>query len=70
MQTVQIAKSPNKREPDDAPRWLRTTGDPIQIGEIAQQGDLQGDGSVPVGIYSRVPPDLVLRCACRTLRST
>ncbi len=56
-QRVSIVKSIKKLEPDDAPRWLRT--DRItNIGEIAQQGDLQGDGSVPVGIYSRLPPDL------------
>ena len=50
-----------KREPDDAPRWLPT--DKITtIDAIAQQGDLQGDGSVPVGIYSRTPPDLCYDC--------
>jgi cellulose synthase (UDP-forming) len=46
-----------KRSPDDAPRWL-STSKLTNIGEISQQGDLQGDGSVPVGVYSRVPPDL------------
>ena len=60
-QPVKIDKKLDPRKPDDAPRWLRT--DRITpIGEIAQQGDLQGDGSVPVGIYSRVPPDLCYPC--------
>jgi cellulose synthase (UDP-forming) len=47
------------REPDDAPRWMSTDPDKItHIGDIAQTGDLQGDGSVPVAVYLRVPPDL------------
>lgn len=47
------------REPDDAPRWLSTDPNHItHIGDIAQTGDLQGDGSVPVGAYMRIPPDL------------
>ena len=38
------------REPDDAPRWLSTDPNKVtHIGDIAQSGDLQGDGSVPVG---------------------
>jgi cellulose synthase (UDP-forming) len=45
------------RQPDDAPRWL-STDHKTTIGEIAQTGDLQGDGSDPVNVYMRVPPDL------------
>jgi cellulose synthase (UDP-forming) len=45
------------RQPDDAPRWL-STDRRTNIGEIAQTGDLQGDGSDPVNVYLRVPPDL------------
>ena len=56
-QTVQLAQVPKARKPDDAPRWL-TTDRITTLGEISQQGDLQGDGSVPVVIYSRIPPDL------------
>ena len=53
------ANSLKAREPDDAPRWLSTDPDHItHLGDIAQTGDLQGDGSVPVGAYMRVPPDL------------
>ena len=48
---------PKAREPDDAPRWL-STEKTTTIGQISQTGDLQGDGSVPVGVYMRVPPDL------------
>ena len=56
-QSVKLDPMPKRREPDDAPRWLSTTHE-TNIGEISQQGDLQGDGSVPVGVYSRIPPDL------------
>ncbi len=50
-------KMPSPRQPDDAPRWLRTDRN-AEVGEIAQTGDLQGDGSVPLAIYLRLPPDL------------
>ncbi len=50
-------KAPAPREPDDAPRWLST--DKItQLGDIATTGELQGDGSGPVAVYMRLPPDL------------
>jgi cellulose synthase (UDP-forming) len=59
MQTVRLAAETGRRKPDDAPRWLST--DRITtLGEIAQTGDLQGDSSVPVGAYFRIPPDLDL----------
>ena len=54
---VASMKMPAPREPDDAPRWLSTTKN-TPVGEIAQTGDLQGDGSVPLRVYMRVPPDL------------
>ena len=57
VQRLSITSAPAKSEPDEAPRWMRTDKN-TPIGDISQQGDLQGDGSVPVGIYMRVPPDL------------
>ncbi|HEY4357235.1 MAG TPA: UDP-forming cellulose synthase catalytic subunit [Acidobacteriaceae bacterium] len=54
---VTLPSTIKKRQPDDAPRWL-PTDHIVTIGESSQQGDLQGDGTVPVGVYSRVPPDL------------
>jgi cellulose synthase (UDP-forming) len=54
---VASMKMPAPREADDAPRWLSTTHN-TPVGDIAQTGDLQGDGSVPLRIYMRVPPDL------------
>jgi cellulose synthase (UDP-forming) len=56
-ETVRLTMTPKARSPDDAPRWL-TTDRITTLGEISQQGDLQGDGSVPVTVYSRIPPDL------------
>jgi cellulose synthase (UDP-forming) len=50
---------PAPRKPDDAPRWLSTSeGRAATLGQIAPTGDLQGDGSVPLAVYFRVPPDL------------
>jgi cellulose synthase (UDP-forming) len=50
-------KMPAPRQPDDAPRWLST--DKItRIGDIAQTGELQGDGAAPLRVYMRMPPDL------------
>jgi cellulose synthase (UDP-forming) len=50
-------KLPAAREPDDAPRWLSTQRI-NRIGDIAQSADLQTDGSNPIAIYMRLPPDL------------
>ena len=50
-------KMPAPRTPDDAPRWLRTDK-VVHLGDIAQTGDLQGDGAVPLRAYMRLPPDL------------
>ena len=47
------------REPDDAPRWL-STDHITTLGDTTEGNDLQGDGSVPVAAYMRVPPDLYL----------
>jgi cellulose synthase (UDP-forming) len=54
---IKALKMPASREPDDAPRWLST--DKINyVGDIAQSGELQTDGSNPVAVYMRIPPDL------------
>ena len=50
-------KMPGPRQPDDAPRWLSTERK-TEIGEIAKTGDLQSDGTAPVSIFMRLPPDL------------
>jgi cellulose synthase catalytic subunit (UDP-forming) len=52
---------PTPRQPDDAPRWLSTGKNRItKFAEIAQTADLQGDGSVPINVTLRLPPDLDL----------
>jgi cellulose synthase (UDP-forming) len=56
-EAVRLVVAPRAREPDDAPRWL-TTDHITTIGELSHQGDLQGDGTYPVTVYSRIPPDL------------
>ncbi len=59
-------KMPAPREPDDAPRWLST--DKITpVGDIAQTGDLQTDGSGPVRVYMKLPPDLCYSCIQKNL---
>ncbi len=51
---------PAPRHPDDAPRWLST--DTItHLGDIAQTGELQGGGFVPLTVYMRLPPDLYIQ---------
>ncbi len=50
-------KMPATREPDDAPRWL-STEKITHIGDIAHTTSLQTDGSGPVAVYMRLPPDL------------
>jgi len=50
-------KPPAPRDPDDAPRWLRTDR-VVRLGDLAQTGDLQSDGSTPLRAYMRLPPDL------------
>jgi cellulose synthase (UDP-forming) len=56
-QSLHNVRRPDPRKPDDAPRWL-STEKKTTVGDITQTGDLQGDGSVPVGAYMRLPPDL------------
>ncbi len=54
---VPSIKMPAPREPDDAPRWL-STEKITSIGDIAQPGSFETDGTAPVAIYMRLPPDL------------
>jgi cellulose synthase (UDP-forming) len=54
---VPSLKMPAPSVPDDAPRWLST--DKItHVGDILQIGSLETDGTNPVAIYLRLPPDL------------
>jgi cellulose synthase (UDP-forming) len=59
QQTGQLIQKPRERKPDDAPRWLSTEKDKRStLGDVTEGNNLQGDGSVPVGVYLRLPPDL------------
>ena len=58
MSTAKTIKIPCRRQPDDAPRWLSNRSHYEPSGDITQTGDLQGDGSVPVAVYMRLPPDI------------
>lgn len=50
-------KIPAPRLPDDAPRWL-STEKITRIGDIVGAAELQTDGSHPIAVYMRLPPDL------------
>src|SRR6202044_1442572 len=54
---VSSIKMPARREPDDAPRWL-STEKITRIGDIPHPGNFDTDGSTPVAVYLRLPPDL------------
>jgi cellulose synthase (UDP-forming) len=48
---------PPPRKPDDAPRWL-TTEKLNSLWSLSSELAMQSDGSKPIPIYFRVPPDL------------
>ncbi len=48
---------PARQAPDAAPRWARTD-QTIPLSEYAAPGQLQGDGTTPLNVYFRIPPDL------------
>jgi cellulose synthase (UDP-forming) len=48
---------PAPREPDDAPRWL-PTDKLVSLWALSSGQALQSDGSRPLPVYFRVPPDL------------
>jgi cellulose synthase catalytic subunit (UDP-forming) len=55
--TVDTLKLPSKRQPDDAPRWARTD-ETISLWDYATAEQLQGDGTAPLSVYFRIPPDI------------
>ena len=54
---IESLKLPNKQAPDAAPRWARTD-QTIPLWEFSTVNELQGDGSAPLNVYFRIPPDL------------
>jgi len=52
-------KLPGKQGADGAPRWARTDHS-IALWDYAIADQLQGDGSAPLSVYFRIPPDIFL----------
>jgi cellulose synthase (UDP-forming) len=55
--TIPSLKLPAPRAPDDAPRWL-STETVTPFGDIQDAGNLETNGTDPIAIYPRLPPDL------------
>ncbi len=55
--TIDSLRLPNKQQPDAAPRWARTDQH-IALWDYATAEQLQGDGTAPLSVYFRVPPDI------------
>ncbi|HEY2857904.1 MAG TPA: UDP-forming cellulose synthase catalytic subunit [Terracidiphilus sp.] len=54
---IDSLKLPVKQASDSAPRWAQTD-QKIPLGNYANPEELQGDGSTPLNVYFRIPPDL------------
>ena len=48
---------PAKSTADDAPRWARSDHT-VALWDYASADSLQGDGSAPLNVYFRIPPDM------------
>jgi cellulose synthase (UDP-forming) len=55
--TIDRLKLPEKQQPDQAPRWTRTD-QTIALWDYAAAEQLQGDGTAPLSVYFRIPPDI------------
>ncbi len=55
--TISSLKLPSKQKPDAAPRWARTD-QTIPLWDYATAEQLQGDGTAPLNVYFRIPPDI------------
>ena len=54
---ISAFRLPEKQKPDAAPRWARTD-QTIALWDYATAEQLQGDGTAPLNVYFRIPPDL------------
>jgi cellulose synthase (UDP-forming) len=54
---IDTLKLPDKRAPDDAPRWARTDHT-IALWDYSSADQMQGDGTAPLNVYFRIPPDI------------
>jgi cellulose synthase (UDP-forming) len=55
--SVETLVLPGKRQPDDAPRWARTD-QKIALWNYATAEQMQGDGTAPLVVNFRIPPDI------------
>ncbi len=55
--TIDSIRLPSKQQPDGAPRWARTD-QTIPLWNYATAEQLQGDGTAPMTVYFRIPPDI------------
>jgi cellulose synthase (UDP-forming) len=55
--SIENLKLPDSPAPDIAPRWARTDGT-VALWDYASTDTLQTDGSAPLNVYFRVPPDI------------
>ncbi len=54
---IQGVTLPGKQKPDGAPRWARTD-QTIALWDYASAEQMQGDGTAPLNVYFRIPPDI------------
>jgi cellulose synthase (UDP-forming) len=54
---ISAFRLPEKQKPDAAPRWARTD-QTVALWDYATAEQLQGDGTAPLNVYFRIPPDL------------
>ncbi len=57
LASIDSIKLPEKQGPDTAPRWARTD-QTIPLWDYALSDQLQGDGTAPLNVYFRIPPDI------------
>jgi len=55
--SIDSLRLPMKQLPDAAPRWARTDQH-IALWDYSTAEQLQGDGTAPLSVYFRIPPDL------------
>jgi len=55
--TISDPGLPNKQAPDGAPRWARTD-QKVALWDYATTDQMQGDGTAPLNVYFRIPPDI------------
>jgi cellulose synthase (UDP-forming) len=57
LASIQGITLPAKQTPDGAPRWARTD-QTIALWDYATAEQMQGDGTAPLNVYFRIPPDI------------